>query len=303
MKKNNLIVEAARLQKLAGLLKEDDAIVGSTKVVPLSKIDKDTAQAAIMQKGGVPGQKDQNTKDDVITSSTPTIAVKDLKPAQTEIIKEKAFGMAIGMLKKGQWDGLDLQSIVSNDNYIMDGHHRWAAVFLIDPNASLKVTQIDLPGTSLVTALNYVTAAKGTPGNKGKGNIQDFTGDKLAPVIDKAMTEGIKGEFPVSPEEVTEAMGKVPGANGDAAKGKEIMMKNADELPKQIMPGAPTRVDMPVILPNQVKLVASLLSKGSFDIKAPYSPDVQSSLKESKLFEAVLKRSIKELNQALNRTK
>lgn len=304
------IISESEYQKQMRIL-EDEEVMGTTDVVPLSKVNKDIAQAAIMQKGGVPGQKDNDAKDDAVSSNTPTIPVKDLKPAQTEIIKEKAFGMAIGMLQAGKWDGLDLQSIVSNDNYIMDGHHRWAAVFLIDPNASLKVTQIDLPGKALVTALNYVTAAKGTPGNVGKGNVAEFTGDKIGAVIDKAMKEGVKGDFPVAPEKVKEALGKVPGADGDAAKGKEIMMKNADALPKEIMPGAPERVNMPVILPKQVKAVAALLAKGAFDIKAPYSPDVKDKLQQDhinkridiQLFESVLKRSLKEFSKVSKRKK
>ena len=280
-----VINESTYMKKL--MLMEDDEVLGTKDVVPLSKVDPDTAKAALSG-----GQKDGGQTDDVVKSSAAKIAVGALKPAQTEIIKEKAFGIAVGLLGKGKWDGIDLGSIVSNDNYIMDGHHRWAAVFLIDPKATIKATVIDLPGKTLVTALNHVTAAKsGLGGNPGKGNVAEFTGEKIGAVIDNALKNGIKGEYPLKPEQVKELIGKVPGANGDANKGKEIMMKNADALPKQIMPGAPARIDMPVIKEPQVPVVASMLSKGSIDVKPPYSKDVKSKLD--------VKESIKRLNNLL----
>jgi hypothetical protein len=37
--------------------------------------------------------------------------------------------MAIAMLRSGKIGG-DLAAIVSSDNYIMDGHHRWSATIL-----------------------------------------------------------------------------------------------------------------------------------------------------------------------------
>ena len=290
--KAGLISESTYKMQL--MLTEDDTVLSTDKPIPLSQIagKKDGADAVV---GG--GAEDGDAGDDKVAGQKASIPVGNLKPAQTEIIKEKAFGMAIGMLMKGQWDGLDLGSIISKDNYIMDGHHRWAAVSLIDPKAKLQGTVIDLPGGPLVTALNLMTVGKLgiTAGNKGKGNVAEFTGDKIGAVIDNALQNGVKGEFPIKPEQVKEALGKMPGANGDANKGKEIMMKNADALPKQIMPGAPARVDMPVIDGKKVAMVQKMLEKGLIDIKPPYSKDVKSNLdvKESlnkMLFEAIKKK-------------
>ena len=91
----------------------------------------------------------------------------------------------------------------------------------------------------------------------------------------------------------------MPGADGDANKGKDIMMKNADALPKQIMPDAPARVEMPVIDGKKVAVVQKMLEKGLIDIKPPYSKDVKSKLdiKESlKRLNNLLKESIKKGN-------
>lgn len=249
-----------------------DEILGLDPVVPLSKIPKAAAKAAIGTGG----------KDDVATSSKATFNSKDLKPAQKEIIVAKALGMAIGMLLSGKIGG-ELGSIVSEDNYIMDGHHRWAAAFICDPNSKINAMQINLPGTALVSALNVVTVGQlGKSGNKGEGNVADFKGAKLGVEIDKILETGIKGDFPKTPDEVKEALGKMPGANGDVEKGKKLMMKNADALPKKIMPGAPERIEMPVIAPDQVAGIAKGLAAGEYDLTAPYSDEVKAKLGEIK---------------------
>lgn len=267
-------VESGKM-KLKKILNEIE-VLGQSKVIPLSKIPVAVAKIAVSS-----GQKDNNQSDDVSISKKATISVKDLKPAQTEIIKEKAFGMAIKFLGKDEWDGVDLEAIISNDNFIMDGHHRWAAVFLIDPKAKIKGTVINLPGVALVSVLNIITKAMGKEGNPGTGDVRTFTGANFDKIITEALAEGIKGQYPISAEQVKAAMAKVPGANGDPQKAKQIMMKNADQLPKQIMPGAPDRVDMPVIGPEQVNKIATVIRNGVVDFTAPYSPAVAPNIQES----------------------
>ena len=286
---NKSIREESYYKNFQKYLKEDDEILGSTDVVPLSKIDKDAAQAAISG-----GTRDGSKPDDAIAGKKISISVNKLKAAQTEIIPEKALGLAFGMLKSGKIGG-DLGSIISKDNFIMDGHHRWAGTFLCDPNGQVQATQIDLPGTALVTALNLITVGKfGKSGNPGKGNIADFKGSVIGPIIDKLLLEGIKGEYPQSSEEVKTNLGKVPGADGDANKGKEIMMQNADALPKEIMPDAPPRVEMPVIGTKEVAIVQKFLEKGIVDLKPPYSPEVKKALgmESKKRLDDILKESI-----------
>ena len=255
---------------------EADSVLGQTKPIPLSQIAAKKQGANAVVQGG---QKDGDKADDVVAGTSVSVAVGQLKPAQTEIIKEKAFGMAVGMLLSGKWNGLSLGSIISKDNYIMDGHHRWAAVSLIDPGASIKATQIDLPGGPLVTALNLVTVGKLgiQKGNVGKGNVAEFTSGGIGKVIDAARQNGLGGEFPKTPEDVDKALGAMPGANGDPEMGKQLMMKNADSLPKQIMPGAPPRVEMPVIDGSKVAIVQKLLQTGMLDIQPPYSDTVKQS--------------------------
>lgn len=97
--------------KLTNILREIK-VLGQEKPIPLSKIPAAVAKIAVTN-----GQKDNDKTDDVVVSKKASIAVKALRPAQTEIIKEMAFGLAIKFLNEGKWDGVDLESIISNDNY------------------------------------------------------------------------------------------------------------------------------------------------------------------------------------------
>lgn len=257
---------------------EDDEILGTTDVLPLSKVPKDAAKAAI---GG--GKKDGDTGDDVAAGKKVSVAASALKAAQTEIIPEKALGMAIGMINKvgifSGGPGGDLESIISADNYIMDGHHRWAATFLADPGATITATQIELPGKALVSALNVVTVGQfGRGGNAGKGNIADFKGGVFEKIIDEWKEKGYKDDKgnETKPEDVTKAMETLGG--GDFEKGKQTIMANADKLPKDIMPGAPPRIEMPVINGKEVDAVAKAIAAGEIDIKPPYSADVKDKM-------------------------
>ena len=80
---------------------EDDEILGTAGVLPLSKVPKDAAKAAIGA-----GKKDGNDSDDVAGGSKKPFPASSLRAAQTEIIPEKAFAMACSMmLNKGPFKG------------------------------------------------------------------------------------------------------------------------------------------------------------------------------------------------------
>ena len=273
-----------RFQQLAGLkpLYEDDQVHGSSKAQGLSTIDPETADATI---GG--GDEDGNSTDDQVAGNKVGIPVSQLKPAQKEIILVKAFNMALNTKGVGGEypAGGDIGAIASADNHIMDGHHRWAATYLIDPSAEVEVTQIDLDGGPLVTALNLYTKGKLgiNKGNKGSGNVAEFTGENLqSKIIDVAKESG---KSPDSPD------GKAPGytweelqkrlttfGGGSFEKGLAKIKANADKLPKNIMSGAPSRVEMPVIDKSKVADVKMRLAKGNLDIKPPFGPELKLAL-------------------------
>ena len=256
----------------------------------LSKVSTSTAKVAVTG-----GKKDKDDKDDsAIASKIKTgfsTPVSKLFPAQTEVIPEKAVGIALGMLNSGKVGG-NLGAIVSGDNHIMDGHHRWAATTLVDPNASVEGIKIDIPGDALVGILNvYTKGALGrTQGNPGKGNVNAFTPEKIKSVLDDLIEKGTKigsvgddgsySEKEIGGEEVKNILGKMKGANGDPEKGKELMAANAAKLNKKIPSWAPPRVDMPVINSDELGGLINKLKSGEFDIVEPYSLQVRVGRKD-----------------------
>jgi len=275
-----LINEAKRLQKLAGLIKED--AFGSDKAIPLSQIPDDAAKAALDG-----GKKDKNDTDDKAKAGDASIAVGSLKPMQKEVIPAKALAFALGFASNGTPDLNNMEAIVSSDNYIMDGHHRWAGRTLLDPGASVKVSKIDMPADDVVTALNVYTKAKGLKGNPGEGDVSQFA-TLIPKVIDTFVTKGAdefgKSGWPMTgkkPEEIKKIIADKIGG-GDFEKGKATLIANAKQLPTDIHPNAPSRIEMPVIDAGKGDLEAVLqkLNAGELDFKEPFSPEVSSILKK-----------------------
>lgn len=256
----------------------------------LSQVDPSSAKAAVRA-----GKKDKDENDDAAIASKIKTGfaspVSKLFPAQTEVIPEKATGIALLMLDKGKVGG-DLGAIISGDNHIMDGHHRWAGTTLVDPNASVEGIKVDIPGDALVGILNvYTKGALGrNQGNPGKGNVNAFTPEKIKSVLDDFLQNGFEtfdfldgmSNKKYTPEEVKTILGKMKGANGDAEKGKELMAANAAKLNKKIPDWAPPRVDMPVINSDELDGLISRLKSGEFDIVEPYSLQVKIGKKQGK---------------------
>ena len=260
-------------------IKEDT--IGQKDPLALSKIDPNLAKAAVAS-----GQEDNDKQDDVVLVGQGKAAANKLKPSQKEIILVKAFNYAMDTKPCGGKYGVggDLESIISQDNYIVDGHHRWATTMLIDPNAIITATQINLPGPELISALNIWTKASGLTGNEGQGAISEFNGNNIQKnIIDVAKQTG---KAPDSPDN------KAPGlpweelqkritqfGQGDFEKGLSILKANADGVgATPVESWCPARVEMPVINSDKVKEVADAIAAGQIDIKPPFSPTTQAAM-------------------------
>lgn len=64
-----------------------------------------------------------------------------LSYSQKQVKREKVINI-VKDIKKGKKMA---PLVISNDNYIVDGHHRCIAYKLIDPNQPIKVIQMNLP--------------------------------------------------------------------------------------------------------------------------------------------------------------
>lgn len=110
------------------------------------------------------GLMDKVTADDIVKEiKVAEIPVKKLKPSQDEIYGSK---VALNMAKFGPTVGGktafgEPDIIVTSDNYILDGHHRWATAWAGHPSNKIKVTVIPLQLKHLYLVLRAYGAAVG----------------------------------------------------------------------------------------------------------------------------------------------
>ena len=292
--------------------KKINELLGSEKnPIKLRELDNDLAKSSAAPEAGT---QDGNQNDDKfeVDKEKPVI-VGELSPAQREVIPMKALSFALGYLLNKDPNLDEMQAIVSSDMYIMDGHHRWAAATLVDPNKEVIVLKIEMPAVDLITALNvYTKGALNVEGNEGEGDLDSWQ-KLIKSEIEKAFEGGFSNEngnailpgvkrkenWPMfaggkgkTAEEVKKLFGMMPGANGNAEKGKEIMIANSLELKTTRLPQAPQRIDMPVIdagkdpqkvetndiKKSQLYDVCTRIADGTLDLKEPYTKGVSSAL-------------------------
>lgn len=253
-------------KNLLGLSRRADVKVTEKdidKAKTLSGVDPQIAKFLVES-----GLGDGNAQDDVIPVGKADIAAGRLKPSQTSMVLDKSLGMALAMLLGKMPLGGDLGAIISKDNHILDGHHRWSAAILAGgPKTSVGGYKADLPGEELIKVLNIIT--KGVfgrmQGNPGKGSIAEYTPENISKTL-KEMT--VKGSGPFSADEVKKALEKL---GGSVEEGIKKMSENVKKMNKKVPNWAPDRKEMPVIEPNELPEAADLLNKGQVNWKVPFA--------------------------------
>ncbi len=76
-----------------------------------------------------------------VTTERTTMSVRDMRPSQGEIGLEQIAKNVLKPEKKLA----KKEIVVSQDNYIVDGHHGWAGKYLKDRDAESKILRINLP--------------------------------------------------------------------------------------------------------------------------------------------------------------
>lgn len=95
---------------------------------------------------------DGSSTDDKVKAEFRHVEVGSLKPIQKQIY----FNKSVEILSKGTLSSTKsfIQSqtiyVVSSDNYIIDGHHRFLAGVIMDPKMKVQVISIDLPISKLL---------------------------------------------------------------------------------------------------------------------------------------------------------
>lgn len=92
--------------------------------------------------------------EDVVAVADANPAVNSLMPVQKEIGAANSFGYLIKnpgsaeatlqMAKSGA-GGPQMKIVTLNSTYIIDGHHRWSQLFMLNPNATIMSDDISIP--------------------------------------------------------------------------------------------------------------------------------------------------------------
>jgi hypothetical protein len=255
-------------------------LIGKPDPAPLSAfIQKPNVAAAVSNSG------DRNA-DKVEATANVNGVVDTLRPTQSTLDSSKVLNFALAHLKGESWMNLgQMDSIVSGDDAIMDGHHRWAAALIIEPKMTTQYAKIQLPLEKLITILNAYTVGKLgiTAGGGDAGEDLQTAFNNLPDKITAAFNTGFKyGQSNYPANEVKEAMAKVKGANGDAEMGMNIMINNAKKAAADASKTAPAtklpRKDMPVINKEQITQVVSDLQSGNVDQMLPFSKAVYDAI-------------------------
>jgi hypothetical protein len=307
-----LITEFSRLQKLAGLLKEDEtqdklddlSLAFKKGSVPqyvklLQAHSKDKKVLAALRAGKTDGLPN----DEKFDVEETTIPAKNLKPTQNEIGAEESlknictdqYGSLNSMLNGNPDVGSPI--ITYNGEYVLDGHHRWSQVYAANPEAKMKAVNVtgNIPAKDILKAVHTAIAVdagetKTIPADLKAGNLLDYTSKQTyGYVLDEL-------------EEKARKVWADHGYDDDTQIAKHIV-RNVSTMIKTSKPEtwAPKRDFMPQPEKSGAENWAPPLKDGEINLLNPKTKDVKEESVnrnfENNLFEAVLKKSIKEFNK------
>lgn len=131
----------------------------------LDKLGKDLKKSAISvkqflhdpdnKKHFLSGKSSDDIKIDVVE-----IKACELKPSQQQIYMNKVLGQVV--CKKRILNGFlndyaDIPKIyISENNHIIDGHHKWSAIYMLNPDCIIKCHQIKLPIEAAIPIFNTI---------------------------------------------------------------------------------------------------------------------------------------------------
>ena len=230
----------------------------------LSKVDKALAKVITMSGDG--------GADKIQAKPVPSMSASKLNPSQSELIVGKSVGQALAMLRGDPGMPIEgsIGAVISSDNHIMDGHHRWAARILArGKKAKAGGLKANLKGEELVRVLNILT--KGgfgrDRGKSGKGNIKDFTPAKVKKALENAVKKGLPGKFPWTGKEVVKVL---EDEFGSVEKGIKTMSANAAHINTNPPSWTVKRDQMPVIEEKELTKTQQYLDGGEIDWAPPY---------------------------------
>lgn len=148
---------------------------------------------------------DDEIKNDIKVKNI-KIKVKELQPSQTAIFLDHVLSRLVvndydrEQILNGELKDHDI--LISEDNHIIDGHHRWASAFLLNPDCELDCTQIKLPIDYALPIINVMLeiSEKITIGRTGDYSVNIFELEnwpkerlfkKMNTIISKTIRSGV----------------------------------------------------------------------------------------------------------------
>jgi hypothetical protein len=115
-------------------------------------------------------------KNGVAVSEPQEVPADQLKATQTELVGAKVAGMTKALEKEPNHPKITAPIYVSNDGYVLDGHHRWAAVtsaaVASGKPAMMNIRVIDMPIKDLVKISNEFADQIGIQQKKADANAE-----------------------------------------------------------------------------------------------------------------------------------
>lgn len=299
--KKNLIQEALRLQKLAGILTEDEvqdklddlSNAFKSESVPryvelLQQYSKDPKVMAVLKAGKTDGQPN----DEKFDVENTTIAAKNLKPTQNEIGAEESLKNILtdqyGSLTSFLEGNADVGSpiITYNGEFVLDGHHRWSQVYAANPDAKLKAINVlgQLDPKNILKAVHAAIAVdagdtKTISANLKAGNLLDFTSQNTWGYVKDNLTDKARKVWADH------------GFEDDDAIARNIV-KNVSMMIKRSKPEswAPKRDFMPQPEKSGSDKWGVELKQGNVNLIRPKKGDTKESVQNR--LDSILKESI-----------
>ena len=181
------------------------------------------------------------TSEDAVTVGNANPDVKGLTPVQKEIGLSNSFGFIIQnpdkleatvkMAKSGA-GGESLKIVTLNTAFIIDGHHRWSQLFMLNPNATIMSDDIVVPVSDSADGLKIAQLAIAAkvgivPEASGDTATDIFGALKSRPALDKYLSAP---EYGVLMKSIV-ANGLVDQSTGKAVtneqEAKELLLNHA----------------------------------------------------------------------------
>jgi len=247
------------------------------------------------------------------------VNASDLKASQAEVIYTKAIKFAAGFLVGG--DGFkpqgDIGGIITQDGQILDGHHRWAGAYIVNPDSKLEGTSISMGWKEAIPVLRAIGIAFGHPtGNAGdkSDSVWGSNGDLTRDQFKELFVNAKGGVMQNGGWEAQKGVSKWCGsdfADYDSTNEEhqekliDKLYENYGKLRSDGAPpsGMPSRIDMPVLVSgegdnkedskgnvtsqanvlgsNEVEAATSALANGEIDVKPDYSEEIEKATNES----------------------